>query len=86
MNNTRKIITTALLTAVVFISTSIGTALPFSGYIHLGDAAVYLSGLLLGPYYGFAAAAAGSALADSMAGFFIYIPSTVIMTGLMAYI
>ncbi len=86
-NNQTKILTTsALMVAVVYIATYIGTALPFSGYAHLGDAAVYLSGMLLGPYYGLLAAAIGSALADGLKAYVVYIPATVILKGLMAYL
>ena len=56
----------ALFASLVFIGTFIlkiptpGTG----GYIHPGDALVILSGVFLGPNYGFLAAAVGSALAD----------------------
>jgi uncharacterized membrane protein len=73
------------MTAMVYIATYIGTALPFSGYAHLGDAAVFLSGLVLGPYYGLMAAALGSALADGLKSYVIYIPATLVLKGLMAY-
>ncbi|HBH13598.1 MAG TPA: ECF transporter S component [Clostridiales bacterium] len=84
-NKTRILTVSALMTAFVYIATYIGTALPFSGYAHLGDAAVFLSGLILGPHYGFIAAALGSALADGLKSFVIYIPVTFILKGLMAY-
>jgi uncharacterized membrane protein len=85
-DNKAKILTTsALMTAMVYIATYIGTALPFSGYAHLGDAAVFLSGLILGPHYGFIAAALGSALADGLKSYVIYIPATLVLKGLMAY-
>ncbi|HAE41983.1 MAG TPA: ECF transporter S component [Clostridiales bacterium] len=84
-NKTRVLTTSALMTAMVYIATYIGTALPFSGYAHLGDAAVFLSGLVLGPYYGLMAAALGSALADGLKSYVIYIPATLVLKGLMAY-
>jgi len=84
-NNTKILTTSALLAAVVYIATYIGTALPFSGYAHLGDAAVFLSGLILGPHYGMIAAAIGSAMADGLKSYVIYIPATMILKGLMAY-
>lgn len=85
-SKTRIITISALMAAVVYVATFIGTALPFSGYIHMGDAAVFLSGLLLGPHYGMLAAAVGSAMADSFAGYVIYIPATIVLKGAMAYI
>jgi uncharacterized membrane protein len=85
-SKTRIITISALMAAVVYVATYIGTALPFSGYIHLGDAAVFLSGLLLGPHYGMLASALGSGMADGLKGYVIYIPATVILKGAMAYI
>ncbi|SHI57071.1 Uncharacterized membrane protein [Dethiosulfatibacter aminovorans DSM 17477] len=85
-NKTRIITLSALMAAVVYVATYIGTALPFSGYIHLGDAAVFLSGLLLGPHYGMLASVLGSAMADGLKGYVVYIPATVILKGAMAYI
>lgn len=85
-NNTKIITTTALMSAIIFISTYIGTALPFSGYVHLGDAAVFLAGLILGPHYGLVAASLGSALADGIKGYIIYIPSTIVLKGIMAFL
>ena len=84
-NQTRKLTAAALMAAMVYVATYIGTALPFSGYVHLGDAAVYLSGILLGPQYGLMAAAVGSGLADGLKGWAIYIPATIVLKGVMAY-
>ena len=58
----KKLILTALFAALACIATMImkiptpGTG----GYIHVGDAIVILSGVVLGPWYGFAAAGLGS--------------------------
>ena len=57
---------------------------PLKGYLNLGDCVVLLSGWLLGPAYGFAAAGIGSALADIFSGYVIYAPATFIIKGLMA--
>ncbi len=54
------------------------------GYIHPGDALVVLSGVFLGPLYGFLAAGIGSALADLIGGYFIYVPITFVIKGLVA--
>ena len=45
---------------------------------------VLLCGWMLGPAYGFAAAAIGSGLADLFAGYAIYAPATFLIKGLMA--
>ncbi len=55
-----------------------------AGYIHPGDALVVLSGVILGPAYGLLAAGIGSALADLLGGFIIYVPVTFLVKGLTA--
>ena len=81
----RKLVTSALLTALTCIATLI-IQLPtaMQGYIHLGDCFVLLCGWVLGPAYGFCAAAIGSALADLFTGYLIYAPATFLIKGLMA--
>jgi len=83
--NTKKLTTTALMAAVVFVATMVVKIPVGQGYLNFGDAAVFLSGLLLGPGYAFAAAAVGSSLAD-MIGYPIYIPATFLLKGAMAFI
>lgn len=78
----QKLITAALFAAITFIATKIAISLPI-GYVNLGDCFVLLSGLLLGPAYGFLAAGIGSALAD-LGNFTQYAPATFIIKGLMA--
>ena len=39
-----------------------------TGYLNFGDGLCLLAGWILGPWYGFAAAGLGSALADLLAG------------------
>jgi uncharacterized membrane protein len=84
-NNTKKITYTALMAAVVFVATMVVKIPVGQGYLNFGDAAVFLSGLLLSPGYAFASAAVGSSLAD-MIGYPIYIPATFLLKGLMALI
>lgn len=59
---------------------------PTKGYLNLGDCAVLFSGWLLGPIYGTLAGGVGSALADLLAGYPIYIPGTLIIKAAMALI
>lgn len=74
-----------LMTAVVTVMTMIRLPVPMtSGYAHLGDAGVFLSGLLLGPM-GFIPATLGSAIADFLAGYAIYAPFTGVIKGLMGW-
>jgi len=81
--NTKQLTTTALMAAVVFVATMVVKIPVGQGYLNFGDGAVFLSGLLLGPGYAFAAAAIGSSLAD-MIGYPIYIPATFLLKGSMA--
>ncbi len=85
-NNTRKLIISALMAAITCIATMI-IKIPVpatGGYINLGDGAVILSGFMLGPLYGGAAAGLGSALADVFSGYAIYAPATFIIKAAMA--
>ena len=82
----KKMTITALFMALTCIATMI-IKLPTpgtGGYVHLGDAFVILSGILLGPVYGAIAGGIGSALADLLGGYFIYVPITLIVKAAMA--
>ncbi|MCR5421485.1 MAG: ECF transporter S component [Lachnospiraceae bacterium] len=85
---TYYMVRTAMFAALTFVATFIikiptpGT----SGYIHPGDALVILSGIILGPVYGAAAAAIGSALSDAIGGYAIYIPATFIIKGIIGLV
>ena len=75
----------ALLAAFVCVATMIiRLPSPLGGYINLGDCVVLISGWLLSPLYGFAAAAVGSAMADVFSGYIMYAPATFVIKGLMA--
>ena len=85
-NNLKKLILAALfaaLSCVATMSIRIPTPGP-SGYIHPGDAIVILSGVILGPVWGFLAGGIGSALSDLIGGYFIYVPITFGIKGLVA--
>lgn len=85
-NKTQKLVTAALLAALTCIATMV-IQIPTpvtSGYIHLGDGFVILSGILLGPVYGSAAAGIGSMLADLLTGYAAYAPVTLVIKALAA--
>lgn len=89
MNNSlKKLVMSALFAALSCVATYIihiptpGTG----GYIHPGDAIVILSGVFLGPVYGLLAGGIGSALADLIGGYFIYVPITFVIKGLVAFV
>ena len=85
-NNLKKLILAALFAALSCLATmSIRIPTPGTGgYIHPGDAIVILSGVILGPVWGFLAGGIGSALSDLIGGYFIYVPITFVIKGLVA--
>ncbi len=85
---TRLLVRAAMFAALTMAATYI-IRIPMvatGGYIHPGDAFVILSGIILGPVYGAAAAGIGSALCDILAGYAFYAPVTLIIKGLVAFI
>ena len=83
--NTKKLVLTALFTALIFVATTfIRIPLPL-GYVNLGDAFVFLSVFVLGPIYGTVAAGIGSTLADLL-GYIAYAPGTLIIKTAMALV
>lgn len=87
-SNLKKIVMTALFAALACVATmSIRIPTPgTSGYIHPGDAVVILSGVILGPVYGLLAGGIGSAMADLLGGYFVYVPITFAIKGLVAVV
>lgn len=85
---TKTMIYSALFAALTCVATmSLHIPTPGTGgYIHPGDALVILSGILLGPSYGALAAGLGSALADLLTGYFIYVPITFFIKALIAVV
>ena len=79
--NLKKMITAALFTALACVATmSIRIPTPgTNGYIHPGDAIVILSGVMLGPAWGLLAAGIGSAMADLIGGYVLYVPITFVI-------
>ncbi len=86
-SNLKKIVLAALMAAFACVATmSIRIPTPGTGgYIHPGDAVVILSGVILGPAWGLLAAGIGSAMADLMGGYFIYVPITFVIKGIVAF-
>ena len=86
-NQLFKITTTAVMIALTCVLTmAVRIPSPTKGYLNLGDCAVLFSGWLLGPIYGTVAGGVGSALADLLAGYPIYIPGTLIIKAAMSLI
>jgi len=87
-SNLKLLIYTALMTAFVFITTSIiKIPVPFTnGYIHAGDMCIFISGILLGPWYGAFAAGVGSMFADILGGYAHWALPTLLIKGVMGLI
>lgn len=86
--NIYTLIMTGVMAALVMAATSFFRipVVATNGYIHLGDAMVFLSVLILGRKNGTIAGASGSALADLLGGYAHWVPWTFIIKGLMAFI
>ncbi|MCI8526610.1 MAG: ECF transporter S component [Oscillospiraceae bacterium] len=83
----RKIVMAALFAALCCAATMvIQIPSPMQGYVNLGDCVVLLSGWMLGPWYGLAAAGIGSAMADVLLSYAHYAPGTLVIKGLMALV
>ena len=83
----RKLVVSALMAALTYVATMvIQIPSPMNGYVNLGDCFVLLSGWLLGPWYGGAAAGIGSMLTDLLSGYGYYAPGTFVIKGLDALV
>ncbi len=81
----RNVITSALLVALVAISTMfIKIPLSVVGYVHLGDAFIFFACFLLKPKYSVVVGSVGSALADLLLGYLVYAPVTLVTKGILA--
>lgn len=83
-DKTIKIILAGLMMAMIVVATMVIVVPTPSGYIHLGDAMIFLSVLILGWRYGAVAAGVGSALADILVGYAVWAPWTLFIKGIMA--
>ena len=83
----KKLTMAGVMAALVFVMTYVPKVpVPVTGgYVHLGDGAIFLSVLLLGPL-GVPAAAIGSALADILGGYLVYVLPTMLIKALVALI
>ena len=87
MEKTKKLVIAALFAALCCIATMIHIPSgPTLGYVHLGDALVLFSGIILGPVYGSLAAGIGSMMADVINGYPLYVPGTFVIKALCALV
>ena len=77
---------TALFAALILVATSY-LRIPIAlGYVHLGDIFIVVACYMLPVPFAVGVAAVGSALADLIAGYVVYIPVTFFAKGIMALI
>ena len=88
MRQTKKMVIAAMFAALACVATmAIRIPTPGTGgYIHPGDAVVILCGIFLNPGAAFLAAGMGSAMADLLGGYFLYVPITFVIKGLVAFL
>lgn len=85
---TKKLCLAGLFAAIIFVTTAYFFHIPTGtngGYLHFGDAFVYLAGSILPAPYAIAASAIGAGLSDALSpGGIIWLPATVIIKSLVA--
>ena len=85
-NRTRMLALSGLFAAFIMLLTLVKLPVPGGmGYIHLGDAVIFAACILIG-WYAIPAAALGSALADLLNGYAVYMIPTAVIKGIMALI
>ena len=84
MNNKfKKSIVSGVFCAMIFVLTMFVKFPVASGYVHFGDALIYICSSIIGPW-GIIAGALGEGIADIAGGFAVYFPATVIVKALIA--
>ena len=82
----RQLVLSAMFAALCWAATMLVQIPTVAGYTNIGEGMCLLSGLVLGPWYGFFAAGIGSALADLISGYAYYVPATFVIKGLVALV
>ena len=85
---THRLVYTSLMICLILLGTIVfRIPVPMTqGYVHLGDAMVFLGVMLLGRKQGAAAAALGSALGDVLGGYAFWAPWTLAIKFAMAFV
>lgn len=86
MNNIklRTLAKTAMMTALICLLTATLHIPSGHGYIHMGDAMIYLAAAILPMPYAVCAAAIGGAMADLISGYAVYVLPTICIKALLA--
>lgn len=83
-NKIRKTAITSMFTAMIFVLTMFVKFPVASGYVHFGDALIYICAAIVGGPWAVLAGALGEGLADIAGGYVMYFPATVIVKALIA--
>ena len=73
-----------IFSALVFVITAYLHIPTYNGYVHCGDAFIFLSACLLPMPYSIIVGAIGAMLADTLTGFAIWAPGSMIVKALLA--
>ncbi|MGL6108044.1 TIGR04002 family protein [Romboutsia sp.] len=79
---TKYMVTTSLFAAIIFLTIAYILHIPIgsnNGYVHIGDAFIYLAAAILPMPYGLVCAAIGAGMADFASGAAIWIIPTIII-------
>lgn len=83
----RKMVLAAVLAALTCVATMVvQVPSPIGGYVNMGDCFVLLSGWLLGPWWGGAAAGIGTMLTDLFMGYAYWAPGSLFIKGFDAVV
>ena len=82
--NTQLITLSAVFAALTYAMTAFIHIPTAKGYIHIGDAVVFMAASLLPTPYAMASAAVGAALSDALSGYWIWVPATLVIKALTA--
>ena len=77
--NTQLITLSAVFAALTYAMTAFIHIPTAKGYIHIGDAVVFMAASLLPKPYAMAAAAIGASFSDMLSGYWIWVPATFII-------
>lgn len=75
---------TSVMTALVFVFTAYLHVPAFHGYVHAGDAFIYLAACFLPRSYAVFTGSFGAALADCLTGYTLWAPASVIIKAVTA--
>lgn len=86
MQHTKRLVQTAVLTALACVLTIVPKVPIGGGYVHFGDTVIYITAIMLGPVSGAIAGAVGHSLADFFSGFAVFCLPTFIIKAVMGFI